>query len=386
MMFLYNNIMIKVFPAGAGDCILLDFIKEDYRILIDGGYAETYRKYLNKYLTELKTQGKKINLLIITHIDNDHIGGIQAFLEENGFAKNPSVIGVDEVWYNAFFHVNTVEVHEKAIPYTIREVLRGSLAVYNEAKNDGRNDISVIQGNTVAGLLKERGYNWNSLWDKNAVCVKNDYQKHLTDKIQCTLLGPGEKELDELAQFWIAKLKSNVKKFIVCNDMLYSEAFECYYAHNEKEPEESIRKDVAFDNMEKEKEIDWMKWTDAWSGQIDNREANRSSIAFLLEYEGTKLLFPGDCPIQLLQENLPKVIDIVKLPHHGSEKDISKEFICKTEVFYYILSTDGQRHGHPSKQVIANITQKAPNNPILLKNYNIPELKNIGVFIGDEYE
>lgn len=98
-MFLYNNIMIKVFPAGAGDCILLDFIKEDYQILIDGGYAETYRKYLNKYLTELKTQGKKINLLIITHIDNDHIGGIQAFLEENGFAKNPSVIGVDEVCY-----------------------------------------------------------------------------------------------------------------------------------------------------------------------------------------------------------------------------------------------------------------------------------------------
>jgi len=111
--------MIKVFPAGAGDCILVHFIKEDYRILIDGGYAETYHKYLNKYLTELKTQGKRINLLIVTHIDSDHIGGIQAFLKENGFAKNPSVIGVDEVWYNAFFHVNTMKVHSNASLYNI---------------------------------------------------------------------------------------------------------------------------------------------------------------------------------------------------------------------------------------------------------------------------
>lgn len=385
-MFSYHNIMIKVFPAGAGDCILIDFVKENYRILIDGGYAETYRKYLKKCLSELAVQGKKINLLIVTHIDSDHIGGIQAFLKDNGLAKKPSVISVDEVWYNAFFHVNTAEVHQKPVPYTIREVFRGSLAVHNEVKSDGRNDISAIQGNTVAGLLKERGYNWNSLWAGNAVCVKNGWQKYLTDKIQCTLLGPGERELDELAQFWISNLKSNVKKFIVCDDMLYSEAFECYYALNGEEQGESVRKDIAFDSMEKEKEIDWLEWVDIWSGQIDIREANRSSIAFMLEYEGVKLLFPGDCPMQLLQERLPKVIDIVKLPHHGSEKDINKEFISNTEVSYYILSTDGQRHGHPSKQVIANILQNAPGDPIILKNYNIPELKNIGVFIGDEYE
>lgn len=169
-MFSYHDIMIKVFPAGAGDCILIDFVKEDYRILIDGGYAETYRKYLRNYLMELAAQGKRINLLVVTHIDSDHIGGIQAFLEENGLAKTPSVIGVDEVWYNAFFHVNTAEVYQKPVPYTIREVLRGSLAVHNGVRSDGRNDISVIQGNTVAGLLKERGYNWNSLWEECGMC------------------------------------------------------------------------------------------------------------------------------------------------------------------------------------------------------------------------
>lgn len=384
-MFLYHNIMIKMFPAGAGDCFMVEFIKEDYRILIDGGYAETYRRYLKEYLAGLAAQGKKIDLLIITHIDSDHIGGIQAFLEENGVAGNPAVIGVEEVWYNAFFHMNRAEVHEQTVPYTIKEVLRGSLAVHNEVKSDGRNDVSAIQGNTVAGLLKEGGYHWNSMWAGKAVCVKNGRQKHLTDKIQCTLLGPGEKELGELAQFWISKLKSTVKKFVVCDDMLYSEAFECYYTHSRQEQEEPIRKDIAFGKAGKEEEIDWMKWADAWSGQIDDRETNRSSIAFLLEYEGIKMLFPGDCPVQQLQGNLPEAIDIVKLPHHGSEKDMDGKFINNTEVSYYLLSTDGKRHGHPSKQVIANILYRARGNPVLLKNYDISDLKNIGIFIGDEY-
>lgn len=112
-MFLHHDTMIKLFSAGVGDCILVEFVEEDYRILIDGGCAETYRNYLKEYLTELVIQGKRINLLIVTHIDSDHIGGIQA--------------------------------------------------VHNKVKSDGRNDISISQGNTVAGLLKERGYNWNSM-------------------------------------------------------------------------------------------------------------------------------------------------------------------------------------------------------------------------------
>ena len=74
-----KDIKIEILPAGAGDCILLEVEKENYRILIDGGYAETYNRYLKQRLQVLATQGKRINLLVITHIDSDHIGGILAF-------------------------------------------------------------------------------------------------------------------------------------------------------------------------------------------------------------------------------------------------------------------------------------------------------------------
>jgi len=99
-------------------------LKEDYRILIDGGYAETYNRYLKQRLQVLAAQGKRINLLVITHIDSDHIGGILAFLKENGSASNPLVIGIDEVWYNGFFHMNTEDVQEGPVPYTLKEILK----------------------------------------------------------------------------------------------------------------------------------------------------------------------------------------------------------------------------------------------------------------------
>jgi hypothetical protein len=34
-----NDIHIKMFRAGLGDCILLEFEKADFRILIDGGFV-----------------------------------------------------------------------------------------------------------------------------------------------------------------------------------------------------------------------------------------------------------------------------------------------------------------------------------------------------------
>lgn len=386
-MFINDRIIIRSLPATAGDCFIIEFKEEDYCILVDGGYGDTYHKYLKNDLLELASYGKRINLLIITHIDSDHIGGIQSFLKENGSATHPNIIRIDEVWYNAFPHMYSEELHKQPIQYTTKEILRGYLGVHNGKLDlrNGKKDISVSQGETVVKLLLDNGYNWNTMWSGGAVCVKNGVHVQLGEKIQCTLLNPSEKELQDLAEFWVSKLKSTIKNFKVCDDNLYSEAFESYLMYSSDE-HETVRKDIAFENVTDGQAVDWEKYIDAWSGQVDSSRTNRSSIAFMLEYEGIKMVFPGDAPMQLFQDRLPEVIDIVKLPHHGSEKNISAEFIRDTKVGNYILSTDGIKHGHPSKMVIANILYRASGKPMLLKNYDISDLKDIGIIMGYEHE
>lgn len=66
-----NNLKITFIDVGQGDCILIETPKGK-RILIDGGKSE--RSILYEYL--LKNQITHISLVCITHIHDDHIGGI----------------------------------------------------------------------------------------------------------------------------------------------------------------------------------------------------------------------------------------------------------------------------------------------------------------------
>ena len=65
-----NGVTIQMLPAASGDCIYLEFPDPDFRILIDGGYAKTYHKYLKKFLLNLAAEGKRLNLIVVTHIEN----------------------------------------------------------------------------------------------------------------------------------------------------------------------------------------------------------------------------------------------------------------------------------------------------------------------------
>ena len=214
-----DKIRITMLPARAGDCILIEFLQEDYRILIDGGYADTYDNYLRDKLLRLNKEGKRIQLLIITHIDADHIGGIQTFLKENGSAAKPNIIKVDEVWYNSFFHIYGEPECTGSLPDYVRLMLQGkALQGMRDCKN-GSKDISVTQGNTVAKLLSVNGYRWNSSFEGKAVCVENKESILLHDRIACRLLGPGEEELPALTSLQLQFRKRLTKQ--IKNNFFY---------------------------------------------------------------------------------------------------------------------------------------------------------------------
>lgn len=105
---------IEVLKASYGDCLFVTIQNEGavYTIMIDGGIPSTY-SFKNKKqkteagtlklkLTELREKGRCIDLLIITHVDNDHIGGISKWFEED----MPSPDFVKRIWMNDDAEIN----------------------------------------------------------------------------------------------------------------------------------------------------------------------------------------------------------------------------------------------------------------------------------------
>jgi glyoxylase-like metal-dependent hydrolase (beta-lactamase superfamily II) len=106
-----ENIKIKFLKAFNGDSILLSFIDDkgkDTNILIDGGTSQTYKtekgskgkpEYgeLKATIENIRESGQYIDLLIITHTDEDHIAGIIKWFKEDLKAD----ILIKEIWFNS---------------------------------------------------------------------------------------------------------------------------------------------------------------------------------------------------------------------------------------------------------------------------------------------
>ena len=78
----HGDVSIEFFPASVGDSILIRCFSRDdtLNILVDGGVKETYKNQIESRLQNLKSEGQKLDLVVITHIDTDHIGGILELL------------------------------------------------------------------------------------------------------------------------------------------------------------------------------------------------------------------------------------------------------------------------------------------------------------------
>lgn len=117
-----KNCIIHFLPAKAGDCFVIEFVNKEC-IIIDCGFKSTYKKYLRPLLINLKNKGCRVTLLLITHIDQDHIEGAIAFLQDNGLANEPNIISIDNIWFNGFFNtlLNRSEFMERIKNYSIKE-------------------------------------------------------------------------------------------------------------------------------------------------------------------------------------------------------------------------------------------------------------------------
>lgn len=320
-----SEIQIELFPALSGDCILITFEEIDYRILIDGGYKETFSHSLADALKVLGANGKGIDLLVVTHVDNDHIMGIIELFQS---LKTQQIkIEIREIWYNGYRHLFTRQ--KKAVPSVLEKRLKdeiGKIDFFDGEARQGK-EIGYSQGETLAGLLADAWDNvWNGRFGGNAVfCQKESFSMELfPEHLSVTLLNPGCLELQALECRWNAFRRKKCLPLENGDSVVYEHCFERFLVNE------------------------------------DASVTNQSSIAFLLTYKAKEktyqLLFPGDASAERCLERLGdwKSInfDCIKLPHHGSKNNITEDTISNLQADYFLFSTDGRRFGHPDWKVV----------------------------------
>jgi beta-lactamase superfamily II metal-dependent hydrolase len=353
-------IKIRMYQAEPGDAFLLSFDNESINMIIDMGLQKTYSNYIKQDLIDLNQRGHSIDLLVVTHVDNDHIEGVVKFIGENG--ENSEIIKVKEVWHNSYRHLQFSK-QDKSLDQEEKSTLK-QIGSQNRvlAKQSGLRDIKIEEGITLAGLLYGYDYSWNDKFDGKAV-LKRSNVIEISPDISIRIISPDTKKLDVLAARWKSKLESEKYDFTQNNDELFDDAFEQYMKmpefHSEIQDIARNEKQYSFDELVSLK------------GR-DKSATNGSSIAFIIEYKGYKLLFLGDAHEDNIYDELCSLnslgyeldFEIVKVSHHGSNNNISTRLLELISSKRFLISTNG-RHYHPDLGAIAKIVDSGQKTEII---------------------
>lgn len=311
--------IVSALPASFGDCIWIEYGPDaaPHVILIDAG--PTVPAALEKRLQQLAARGGQLELVVVTHIDADHIGGMLTLLEKNFYG-----VPVRDFWFNGFRHLPGETFGER-------------------------------QGERLTGLLLDKNIPWNAEVGNAAFMVANGKYPvvDLPGGAIITLLSPGVDQLKVLKKKWIT----------VCGEAdLYADmpAKPNFYSKGGQEHFGGVSNVAVLADRKFEE---------------DKTEANGSSIAFTIEFDGKRILcgadsFPSRLLLSLKQVDgeKPYVFDLVKLPHHGSENNVSTEFVKALNCPQYLFSSNGARYKHPSQAAVARVILHG-GQPKLLFNY-----------------
>lgn len=107
MLKISDSVSVNILQAGYGDSIFISIKRGDltFNMLVDGGLASTYYNAkerrcpagpLKTLISNLSENGNHIDLIICTHVDDDHIGGIRKWFETDF----PTADFVKVIWMN----------------------------------------------------------------------------------------------------------------------------------------------------------------------------------------------------------------------------------------------------------------------------------------------
>jgi hypothetical protein len=314
--------------VGIGDSIVITF--DDYDgvnrkkcIVIDGGYSQT-AKVLRTYL---KDEGiTTIDLLVATHIDDDHINGLNTFFDQ--YVEDNGPIKVLNYWGPA------PKGYE---PVTITEFL-GFLPEVSELKI---NELSFVSQSVK---------NNEKLYESAKKCVGEDHIWH-----------PSIEGRDSLP-----KLFESVKIEVLSPDKQVASG---------DLKKSGVAESALGDVLGMEGVIDLkegaLKGKIAAAAKESDRTANNQSIVFRLtpldaagvEFPDSSCLFPGDAELESWTRMMDKdpgslKARYLKVAHHGSKTGTNDKVLAAVDPEYGIICVGKNTHDLPDRSTFELLKDK----------------------------
>ncbi|WJM05902.1 AVAST type 1 anti-phage system MBL fold metallo-hydrolase Avs1a [Paenibacillus sp. PK1-4R] len=370
---------IEMFPASYGDSFLISCRngeKEKTNLLIDTGFISTYEECIRDRLLFLNESGERLALLVITHIDADHLSGALKLLEEN--EQTSKIVPIDKVWHNSFRHLQwekssssqVLGMREKKLLEEVKA--QGYPSEVKKTENKEK-PISAKQGSSLASLILQGGYSWNIDFAGQAVCVENRSEIHLNSDVMITLLSPRLNQLKELEKYWKRKLYKLGYRKEITDDAFFDDAFEFLVSREKAQAVVNQEKEISSSPIDLE-ELLRTPFTE------DTRATNGSSIAFVLQFKEKKILFLGDSHPSIIEQELKSLyggemiwFDAVKISHHGSSSNTSPGLLNLIDSANFFVSTNGVKFHHPDLITLARIVcRESKEKRNLIFNYETP--------------
>lgn len=388
---------IKSYPAGLGESFLIsiNLKSKKFNMLIDVGYLST-AKLIVQDLIELKSSGQILDLMVLTHIDNDHINGTRYILDK---IINHNLIELKEIWYNNYFMIANImtDMTENSIILNCKkdiEILRNIIntpyprtneIIYNQ-KDVGFQSASYIDEFLYLDEIKQKH---NKSFENKCILLNDKNNSvQLNDDIRIIILGPVFDNLKNQYNTWQNYLMSKGFSKSFVNSNILSQAFEANMLTEKLNPNIEIKNccGLNFDILEN-KDFDY-----------DTSINNRTSISLIIEVGDKKIAFLGDSSPLDLESSIDKylcdydkkiVFDLVKIPHHGSKYNWSNLLTQKFTSKNYIIATNGDKYGHPDIETFFKIISASNSNVKIYMNYKpkwLNLLKNQEVLEKYKYE
>jgi beta-lactamase superfamily II metal-dependent hydrolase len=354
---------LTMFQSGKGDCLLLSDGRSN--VLVDGGMPDAYRAHVGPALGELRKKKQRIDLVYVSHIDQDHIGGVLRMLDDevawrvheyqvrNGNPKHksprvPRPPELRKIWHNAF--------HEqlKKNAGAIEEALAAAAPVLSGAAVETLRQAGVKQQELATSIREaiqvSRRIGANQLGiplnpeSGGKLMMRRDGQPPTTiGGMKITILGPTEKDLGRLRRDWNEWLRKN------------------------REGLQSIRETARRDEERLgASELDRLMRALALQVEVfgDPQSVtppNLASLTLLVQDGKQSILLTGDARGDQVLEGLIAAnyvtkggsctVDVLKVPHHGSENNVDRAFCDAIVATDYIFCGNGE-HDNPDLRVV----------------------------------